>query len=90
MENTAGWFALLGVLVAAAIAFPIVTGDSWRALPPAALAVAIAVYLVRQGRPGPEAMSDRRRDRLAVTVFVGIAIITATVAIAVAVVDAIS
>ncbi|MEA2369302.1 MAG: hypothetical protein QOH38_2020 [Thermoleophilaceae bacterium] len=90
MENTPGWLALLGVLVAAAVAFPIFTHDTWRALPPAALAVAIAVFLVRGRRRGPEAMSDTRRDRLAVSAFIGIAVVTAVAAIAVAVVDAIS
>ena len=90
MDNTAAWFVLLGVLVAAAVAFPLATGDAWRALPPAALAVAIAVFLVRDRRRGPEGMSARRRDRLAVTVFMGIAIVTAVAAIGVAVVDAIS
>jgi hypothetical protein len=88
MENLRGWLALLAVLIVAAVAFPLFSGDGWRAVPPAALAVAIALFLAHDRRRGPEAMSDRRRDRLAVTVFIGIAVITAVAAITVGVIDA--
>lgn len=88
MENLRGWLALLAVLIAAAVAFPLFSGDPWRGVPPAALAIAIAGFLANDRRRGPEAISDRRRDRLAVTVFIGMAVITAVAAITVAVLDA--
>jgi uncharacterized membrane protein len=88
MEAEPRWFALIAALVVAAIAFPLVTGDLWRALPPGILALAMALLLVR-GRRAPEAVAENRyRDRRAVAIFMGLAIVTAVAAIVVAVLQA--
>ena len=87
MQPEPRWFALIAVLVAAAVAFPLFSGDIARGIPPAVLALAIGVLLLHSRRSGPESPSDRVRDRRAIAVFMAIALVTAVAAIVVFVVN---
>ena len=89
MQAEPRWFALIAGLVLAAIAFPLFSGDLWRGFPPAVLAFAMAALLVRDRRaPEAPASSNRYRDRRAVAIFIGLAVVTAVAAIVVAVLQA--
>ena len=88
MEPEPRWFALVAALLVAAIAFPLVTGEPVRGFPPAVLALAIAFLMLRDRRRGPESVPNHVRDRRAVAIFIGIAVVTALAAITVTVLDA--